>query len=142
MEDMLYLRTDIFEHKNVKDHFPCPISFGEDFATWLKDQTQSITEKGFEFGETCLEDFGCCFDILGNEENYFVALSFAEECPVDEPACWVVTLQFKSGLGFLKKLFNKPQSKYFNEFRDLIWSVIKNNPDIETFSEEEWAKLA
>ena len=140
MDEQLYLKTNKFEHQNVKEDFINQVSFGEDFANWLISEMSSLSEEGFLFSEPIMEDYGHGINVENGKDHFWVALSFAEEGPTKEPAHWVVTVATNNSI--LKKLFGKINESKFHKLRDKIWSVIEENPDIRVFTEEEWMNLS
>lgn len=140
MEDVLYLKTDKFEHQTPKEDFINAVSYGEDFANWLISETSSLNKEGFVFSEPIMEDYGHGLKVENDKDHFWVALSFAEEGPTQEPAHWVITVATKNN--FIRKLFNKTDESKFHKLRNDIWAVVKESPEIKVFSEEEWMNLS
>ena len=52
------VETDLFEHREVKPHFINPCCFGEDFASWLKQELSRSPDYGnFMYGATGAADY-------------------------------------------------------------------------------------
>ena len=142
MNDVMYLKTEKFEHRIVRNDFINPISFGDDFALWLISRLDPLRFRGFTISTPIMEDYGHGFRVAYGKDRFWVALSFAELGPTEEAAHWVVTVDCERGLNPFKRLFRKPEMKALQELRDSIWEVIRNDPEITEFTEEQWRKLA
>ena len=59
--DSITVVTDMFEHREVRPHFINPCCFGEDFATWLKQELVRLGDLGFNLSEMVQEDYGWGF---------------------------------------------------------------------------------
>jgi hypothetical protein len=136
MHDEIRIETDLFEHREVKPHFINPCCFGEDFAQWLIDRAGSLRDQGFELFEPIQEDYGWGFWIKKEGDQFWLALSYVGEGASDEPAEWVVSLNYDPGLNIVKRFFHKPNLMAFNEVRDLIWSTIKSTPAIKVYDDQ------
>jgi hypothetical protein len=71
-----------------------------------------------------------------------VALSYAEEGPVQEPAHWVASVAWDAGLDLVQRFFRPPRRSQFEKLRDRIHGAIRSAPDIKVLTEDEWTKLA
>src|SRR5437660_10480628 len=58
MDDLITVKTDLFNHRVVKPHFVNPCCFGEDFAAWLREQLSPLAGSGFNLSEIIQEDYG------------------------------------------------------------------------------------
>ncbi|MCU0452814.1 MAG: hypothetical protein MUE68_04085 [Bacteroidetes bacterium] len=141
MSNALYLKTDRFEHRTVRDDFAGPSSFGEDFARWLIAQLEPLRSAGFTIGTPSMEDYGHGFLVTHGNDRFWVALSYAEEGPVEEPAHWVVSLDRLEGFNPLKRLFSKPDEGPFTRLRDAVWNAVRSDSAITEFTEAEWQAL-
>jgi hypothetical protein len=140
--DDLYLETDKFEHREVKEHFINACCFGEDFAAWLRDQIRDLSGDGYIIREPIQEDYGWGFWVEHDSRTFWVALSYAEEGPVQEPAHWVASVAWDAGLDLVQRFFRPPRRSQFEKLRDRIHGAIRSAPDIKVLTEDEWTKLA
>ncbi len=142
LSDQKYLRTDKFEHREVKEYFINPCCFGEDFAAWLSGRIGKISLKGFQIGEAIQEDYGWGFWVEKDKDPFWVAISYAEDGPVEEPPHWVVTVAYDPGLNIIKRLFSKPNMENYLELRNEVWQALDEEEQIEKLPENEWENLA
>jgi hypothetical protein len=131
MEDQITIESDRFEHREVKPHFINPCCFGEDLAAWLKTQVAPLSEQGFEISEPIQEDYGWGFWVSTDKDPFWIALSYCGEGPTEDPAQWVVSVNYDPGLNLLKRLFHKPDSTDFARVRDRVWEVLKSAEGIK-----------
>jgi hypothetical protein len=131
MRDEITLETDLFEHRQVKPHFINPCCFGEDFASWLRDKLSPLTANGFLFAEPIQEDYGWGFWAAHQKGRFWVALSYVGDGPQEEPAQWVVSVNFSVGLNLTKLVFYKSHHQTFTALRDRIWQVLNSNTEIK-----------
>src|ERR1051326_92356 len=140
--ESLYLETDKFEHLEVKEHFINPCCFGEDFAAWLRDQIRDLSSEGYIIRDPLQEDYGWGFWVEHDGRDFWVALSYAEEGPVQEPAHWVATVAWDAGFDLLQRFFRPPRLSQFEKLCDRIQGAIRSAPEIKILTENEWRKLA
>ncbi len=140
--DDKYIRTDLFEHRTVGEHFINPCCFGEDFAAWLISRVESLSARGYNIGEPIQEDYGWGFWVSSETDPFWIALSYADEGPTESPAHWVVTVAHDPGLNVLKRLFHKPDMAAFKEVRNTIWKAIDSEPGLDVLTEAQWKELA
>jgi hypothetical protein len=131
MRDELTVETDLFEHREVKPHFINPCCFGEDFASWLRDKLASLTARGFLFGEPIQEDYGWGFWTTHQKGRFWTALSYVGDGPQEEPAQWIISVDYSAGLNLIRRLFHKSQEQAFILLRDRIWQSLKSEPEIK-----------
>lgn len=126
MENRLAIRTDLFEHREVKAHFINPCCFGEDFAVWLGQQLRSL-EDTITSGPI-QEDYGWGVWARCAGTRFWIALSYVGNGPQEEPPEWVLTI---CGPGFFARLLHADESRRnFRRLRDFIWSTLALNPAI------------
>jgi hypothetical protein len=128
--ESMTVRTDLFEHREVKPHFINPSCFGEDFAHWLRTQLVDLGSEGFELSEPIQEDYGWGFWVARGPDPFWVALSFCGEGPTEEPAEWVVSVAYDPGLNLLKRLFHKPDRHALARLRARLWQTLGSSPEI------------
>jgi hypothetical protein len=92
MEPIISIRTDLFEHREVKPDFINPCCFGEDFAAWLKQKLDGLHSRGFTFSDSLQEDYGWGFWASHGKDKFWIALSYVGDGPQEEPAEWVITV--------------------------------------------------
>jgi hypothetical protein len=112
------IETDLFEHRTPKDDFINPCCFGEDFAAWLQVRLSGLTE--FKLGAPVMEDA---------KGSIWVALSFAHEGPVEGPASWGVSVEWRDAK-LLNRWLGKPDLAAFDPFVDAVWAALKAEPAI------------
>jgi hypothetical protein len=131
MQDAINVTTDLFEHRQVGPHFINPCCFGEDFAGWLLAELASLREGGFEFSEPIQEDYGWGVWCRHGDDPYWIALSYCGDGPTEEPAEWVVSVNYDPGLNLIKRLFHKADPQAFGRLRDRVWQSLRSNRAIE-----------
>ena len=130
MRDDIIIETDIFEHREVKPHFINPCCFGEDFAAWLRDRLSPLSGEGFQFAGAVQEDYGWGFWASRGKDRFWIALSYAGEGPQEDPAQWVVTVDYSAGVNLIRRLFHKQQDQAFNVLRDRVWQSLRSDEQI------------
>jgi hypothetical protein len=130
MRDDITIETDLFEHREVKPHFINPCCFGEDFADWLRGRLSPLTAEGFQFADSIREDYGWGFWASHQGDRFWIALSYAGDGPQENPAQWVISVDYSAGLNLIRRLFHKPQQA-FALLRDRIWQSLRSNTEIK-----------
>ena len=128
LNDAISVTTVLFEHREVKPHFINPCCFGEDFAAWLLVELAPLRD--FELSEPIQEDYGWGLWASRAEDPFWIALSYCGEGPAEEPAEWVVSVNYDPGLSLMKRLFHTPDRRAFEQLRDRIWQSIGSNSAI------------
>jgi hypothetical protein len=131
VQDQIQVTTDLFEHREVGPHFINPCCFGEDFAGWLRQELAPLQATGFEFSDPVQEDYGWGLWARRGDDPFWIALSYCGDGPTEEPAEWVVSVNYDPGLSIFKRLLHKPDSQAFDQLRDAIWQRLKSNPAME-----------
>ena len=130
------IETDLFEHREVKPHFINPCCFGEDFARWLREGLGDLAKSGFELSEPIQEDYGWGLWASRGPDPFWIALSFCGEGPTEEPAEWVVSVDYDPGLNLLKRVFHKPDAAALAQVRARVWHLLASTPEIRIIDEE------
>jgi hypothetical protein len=104
MDVLITVETDMFEHREVKPHFINPCCFGEDFATWLKQQLSPLTDSRFILSEPIQEDYGWGLWASRGKDRFWIALSYVGSGPQESPAQWVISVNYDPGLNLIKRL--------------------------------------
>src|ERR1041385_1834352 len=128
--DAITVTTELFEHREVKPHFINPCCFGEDFAAWLRSELAPLTAAGFELSEPIQEDYGWGLWARKPDDGFWIALSYCGEGPTEEPAEWIVSVDYDPGLNLIKRLFHQPDVQAFDQVRDRIRQSLQANPAI------------
>ena|SRR5690349_6808455 len=131
MRDDITIETDIFEHREVKPHFINPCCFGEDFAAWLRGGLAPLSEEGFHFADAAQKDYGWGFWGSRGGDRFWIALSYVGEGPQEDPAQWVVSVNYSAGLNPFRRLFHKSHEQAFNILRDRIWQSLRSDAQIK-----------
>ena len=118
MRDDIRIETDLFEHREVKPHFINPCCFGEDFAVWLRGRLSPLAAEGFHFADPIQEDYGWGFWASHLGDRFWIALSYAGDGPQEDPAQWVISVDYSAGLNLIRRLFNKSHHQAFALLRD------------------------
>jgi hypothetical protein len=134
LRDAITVTTDLFEHRTVQPHFINPCCFGEDFATWLRGELAPLRNTGFELSEPIQEDYGWGLWARHDSDTFWIALGYCGEGPTEEPAEWVVSIDYDAGVNFIKRLFHKPDAQAFGLVRDRIRQSLEANPAIAIVS--------
>ena len=132
LQDEITIETDLFEHREVKPHFINPCCFGEDFALWLRGELSPLAADGFSFSEPIQEDYGWGLWASHGKDPFWIALSYVGDGPQEEPAQWVVSINYDAGLNVMKRLFHKPDTQAFAVLRERVWQAIGSNSAIKT----------
>jgi hypothetical protein len=135
LEDQLTIETDFFEHREVKPHFINDCCFGEDFAAWLRPKLADLASDGFTVGESIQEDYGWGFWVRRGKESIWIALSYAGDGPIEEPAQWVISISYDAGLNLIQRLFHKPDATAFSTVRDRIFAALKSTDGIKVIEQ-------
>ena len=130
MDILITVETDLFEHRRVKPHFINPCCFGEDFAAWLRGQLSTLRDCGFIFSETIQEDYGWGFWASRMSDRFWVAVSYVGDGPQEEPAQWVISVNYDPGLNLVKRLFHKPDRRALEELREHALKALRSNAAI------------
>jgi hypothetical protein len=112
----------------VKPHFINPCCFGEDFAAWLRGRLSPLAEEGFYFGDPIQEDYGWGLWASLLEDRFWIALSYAGDGPQEDPAQWVVSVDYSAGLNLISRLFNKSHQKAFASLRERTGKYLSRRP--------------
>jgi hypothetical protein len=130
MNETITVETDQFEHREVKPHFINPCCFGEDFAAWLKKEISPLRDSGFSLSEIIQEDYGWGFWAWHGKDPFWVALSYVGKGPQEEPAQWVISVDYDPGLNLIRRLFHKPNWQALQNLRDHIRQAVTSNAAI------------
>jgi hypothetical protein len=130
LSDSITVDTDLFEHREVKEHFINPCCFGEDFAAWLKEALSPLAGSGFIFSDAIQEDYGWGFWARHGRDPFWVAISYVGDGPQESPAQWVISVNYDPGLNVIKRLFNKPDLQALQNLRDHVMRAITSNAAI------------
>jgi hypothetical protein len=130
MRDQITIETDLFEHREVKHHFINPCCFGEDFAAWLRSRLSPLTAERFHLGDPIQEDYGWGFWASLLKDRFWIAISYAGDGPQEEPAQWVISVDYRAGLNLIR-LFNNSHQQAFASLRDRIWQSLKSEAEIK-----------
>jgi len=132
MDETISVETDIFEHRQVKPHFINPCCFGEDFATWLKEQLSPLTSFGFSYSDVIQEDYGWGFWARRGKDPFWVAVSYVGDGPQEAPAHWILSVSYDPGLNVVKRLFHRFDRNALRQLRDSVRQAVVSNADIRT----------
>ena len=138
VDETITVETDQFEHREVKPHFINPCCFGEDFAAWLKKQIAPLAGPAFKFSEDIQEDYGWGFWAYHDKDPFWVALSYVGEGPQEEPAQWIISVDYDPGFNLMKRLFHKPDAQALQCLRRCIRQALTSNADIRFVSTPDW----
>ena len=139
MHDVITVETDLFEHREVKPHFINPCCFGEDFAAWLRNELTPLAASGFQLSDIIQEDYGWGFWATSGKDAFWVALGYCDEDDLNqqpnrqatqEPAQWVVSIDYDPGLNVFKRLFHRPDAQAFARLRNGIRQSLQANSAI------------
>jgi hypothetical protein len=131
MDETITVVTDQFEHREVKPHFINPCCFGEDFAAWLKEEISSLRDSGFSLSKIIQEDYGWGFWVRHGKDPFWVALSYVGDGPQEEPAQWVISVNYDPGLNLIKRLFHTPDWQALQSLRDHVRQAVTSNTAIK-----------
>jgi hypothetical protein len=131
MKDEIAIVTDLFDHRDVKPHFINPCCFGEDLALWLKQELSALESSGFSFSLPIQEDYGWGLWASHGQDQFWIAASYVGDGPQQEPAEWVISVNYDAGLNLVRRLFHKPDRRTFELLRNRIWQAIASNSAIK-----------
>jgi hypothetical protein len=126
MSDSITIETDVFEHREVKPHFINPCCFGEDFATWLKQEFSRVGDSSFSLSKSFQEDYGWGFWASRGKDRFWVALSYVGNGPQEGPVQWVISVVYDPSSLF-KRLFQHPDSRTLEQLRDRVRQILASN---------------
>jgi hypothetical protein len=131
MRDDITIETDLFEHREVKPYFINPFCFGDDFATRLCGRLSPLIAEGFHFTDPIQEDYGWGFWASHQGDRFWIALSYVGDGPQDDPAQWVISVDYSAGLNLFRWLFHKSYQQAFTLLRDRIWQSLRSDAEIK-----------
>jgi hypothetical protein len=132
MEQSITVETELFNYRDVKPNFINPCCFGEDFATWLKQEvTPTLMSSGYELSNIIQEDYGWGFWASHEKDPFWIAISHMEDEGDQPSAEWIVSVNYDPGLSLMKRLFHKPDPAAFDKLRDRIRRALAGNPAIK-----------
>jgi hypothetical protein len=130
--ESIMVETDLFEHREVKPHFINPCCFGEDFASWLKQELSRSPDLGMKLSEPIQEDYGWGFWASHGKDRFWVAISYVGDGPQEAPPQWVISATYDPGLNLAKRLFHKPDQHALEQLRDRIRKILASNGAIKS----------
>ncbi len=130
--DSITVVTDMFEHREVKPHFINPCCFGEDVATWLKQEPARLGDMGFDLSGMVQEDYGWGFWASHGRDRFWLAVSYVGDGPQEAPARWVISVNYDPGLKLVERVFRQPDRQVFGQLRDHVWQILMSNNAIKT----------
>ena len=131
------METDLFEHREVKAHFINPCCFGEDFATWLKQEVSLVPDGSFELSEPIQEDYGWGFWACRRGDRFWIALSYVGDGPQQETPQWIISVTYDPGFNLVKRLFRQHHPEARDQLITLIKQVVGSNSAIKTIEINE-----
>ena len=137
MDDSITVETDLFEHREVKPHFINPCCFGEDFASWLKQELSRFPDLDVELSDPIQEDYGWGFWASRGKDKFWVSLSYVGNGPQETPAQWVISSTYDPGLNLAKRLFHKPNQEVLGSLRERIRQILTSNSAIKMIETDE-----
>jgi hypothetical protein len=87
---------------------------------------------GFLFANPTQEDYGWGFWASHRKDRFWIALSYVGDRPQEEPAQWVVSVNYSASLNPIKRVFHKSHHQAFTALRDRIWQLLKSSSEIKT----------
>ena len=69
-------------------------------------------------------------DTTHEGDRFWIALSYAGDGPQENPAQWVISVDYSAGLNLIRRLFHNPQQA-FALLRDRIWQSLRSNTEIK-----------
>jgi hypothetical protein len=130
-DDTIAIRTDLFEHSEVRPHFINDCCFGEDFAQWLRHALAHLTAAGFGFSDPVQEDYGWGLHARHGGDTFRIALSYGHDGPIAGPAEWIVSVNRDDGLNILRKLWRRSDATVLSVLRGAVRDALGTNPGIE-----------
>jgi hypothetical protein len=131
MENLITVETDMFEHREVKPHFINPCCFGEDFAAWLRQQLSGLSQSGFSFSDPIQEDYGWGLWASREKDRFWVAISYVGDGPQEEPAQWVISVNYDPGLNLIKRLFHNADRQALEHLSENVLKAVTANTAIK-----------
>jgi hypothetical protein len=128
--DHITVETELFEHQQVKPHFINSCCFGEDFATWLKQQLTHGSDFQYELSEPIQEDYGWGLWAWRGKDRFWIALSYVGDGPQKTPAQWVISVTYDPGLNLAKRLLHRPDRRSLEKLRERVRQLLESNKDI------------
>jgi hypothetical protein len=135
--DRIRVETDLFEHREVKPHFINPCCFGEDFATWMKQELARSPELGVQLSDPIQEDYGWGLWVSLGKDRFWIALSYVGDGPQEAHAQWVVSVTNDPGLNLAKRLFHKVDQQALRRVRDRVLQILESNNAIKIVTRED-----
>ena len=127
MHEPIRVETDLFDHREVKPYFINPCCFGEDFASWLRQELSRHTDLGFALSGVIQEDYGWGFWARHGKDPFWVAVSYVGDEPQKAPAEWIISIRYDPGLNLVMRLFHKPDRRALSQLRGCIRNILASN---------------
>ena len=138
MDDSIAIKTDLFEHREMKPNFINPCCFGEDFARWLAQKLAFLGEVGFAFSEPIQEDYGWGLWASRGQDRFWIGLSYVGDGPQEDPAEWVVSV---SRPRLIRKLLRRANSqRVYADLRSRILDLLKTEIAIQVLETPRLAR--
>jgi hypothetical protein len=131
--DQITVETDLFEHREVKAHFINPCCFGEDFATWLKQELLRFPEPGLEISEPIQEDYGWGLWVSYRDDRFWIALSYVGDGPQEAPAQWIISVTYDPGINLVKRLFHRAHRQGIEQLYARVRQILASNSAIKSW---------
>lgn len=134
--EQIKVETDLFEHRELRPHFINPCCFGEDFATWLKQELSRSRELSLELSEPIQEDYGWGLWASRGDDRFWIALSYVGNGPHEGLAQWIVSIAYDPGLNLVKRLFRGSYRLALEHIRDGILQILASSNAIRIIGPE------
>jgi len=130
MDQLITVKTELFNYRDAKQHFINPCCFGEDFAMWLKKKLSPLEGSGYKLSEIIQEDYGWGFWARAGKDPFWVAISCIGSGPEEYDGEWGVSVSYDPGLNLLKRLFHRPNRGAFDLLRTQVRQALESEPAI------------
>jgi hypothetical protein len=127
------LITDLFEAKTPGSHFINPRCFGEDFATWLREQ---LTARGIVASEPIQEDWGWVLLLRFRDRKFTLSIGIIDESISQTPAEWRVGVAYEKPLNGIRAWFRPVPLPDLNDLARILEAVLQSESRIQNLTRE------
>jgi len=129
----LWVTTDRFEATTPGENFINPRCFGEDFATWLRDQ---LSESGLDVSDPIQEDFGWIILTTIGDRKFTISIGIMDESIGRVPAHWCIAVAYEKPLNKFRSWFKPAPTDTLKALFLEVRTAMESQSDFKVSDEE------
>jgi len=129
----LWVTTDRFEATTPGENFINPRCFGEDFATWLRDQ---LSESGLDVSDPIQEDFGWIILTTIGDRKFTISIGIMDESIGRVRADWCIAVAYEKPLNKFRSWFKPAPTDTLNALFQAVRTAMESQSDFKVSDEE------